>query len=196
MELSPELQSKIDQIAKLPRKARFAILACVAVLVSAGFYFSSYAVDREELQGMRSRELELQRKLSEVRSVAANIDSFEEEIIDLEVKLHQALRQLPNKKELEVLLTDISNMGKKAGIEIKSFSRKDEVVHDFYAEVPIAIELEGQYHDIANFFDLLARLPRIVNMGSIKINIVSESSEGTVLKVSGVATTFRFVGNT
>ena len=111
MELSPELQSKIDQIAKLPRKARFAILACVAVLVSAGFYFSSYAVDREELQGMRSRELELQRKLSEVRSVAANIGSFEEEIIDLEVKLHQALRQLPNKKELEVLLTDISNLG-------------------------------------------------------------------------------------
>lgn len=195
MEISPEIQAKIDQIAKLPKKARFAILGAVALVVGAAYYFGSYSSDREALQGLHARELELQRKLSEVRSVAANIGSFEEEIVDLEVKLHQALRQLPNKKELEVLLTDISNLGKTAGVEIKSFSRKAEVVHDFYAEVPIAIELEGQYHDIARFFDLLARLPRIVNMGSIKINVARESAEGTVLSVSGVATTFRFVGN-
>ena len=194
MELSPELQSKFDLIAKLPRRARFAILGGIALMVSAGFYFGSYSTNLGELAGLQARELELQRKLSEVRSVAANIGSFEEEIVDLEVKLHQALRQLPNKKELEVLLTDISNLGKTAGIEIKSFSRKAEVVHDFYAEVPIAIELEGQYHDIAQFFDLLARLPRIVNMGSIKINIAKETSAGTILSVSGVATTFRFVG--
>jgi len=194
MELSPELQSKLNQIAKLPKKARFAILGGVAVMVSAAYFFGSHSTGRGELQEFHAREFELQRKLSEVRSVAANIGSFEEEIVDLEVKLHQALRQLPNKKELEVLLTDISNLGKTAGVEIKSFSRRAEVVHDFYAEVPIAIELEGQYRDIARFFDLLARLPRIVNMGSIKINIASESMAGTVLSVSGVATTFRFVG--
>jgi len=194
MEISPELQAKVDQIARLPRRARMAILVGVALLIGGGYYFGSYAADREELHGLRARELELQRKLSEVRSVAANIGSFEEEIADLEVELHQALRQLPNKKELEVLLTDISNLGKKAGVEIKSFSRKPEVVHDFYAEVPIAIELEGQYHDIARFFDLLARLPRIVNMGSIKMSIARDSIDGTVLSVSGVATTFRFVG--
>ena len=58
------------------------------------------------------------------------------------------LRQLPNEKELEVLLTDISNLGKKSGIEIKSFKRLEEVPHDFYAEVPISIELEGEYHNI------------------------------------------------
>lgn len=195
MELSPELQSKIDQIARLPKNARMAILACVALLGGAGYYYGSYSTNRIELEGLHARELELQRKLSEVRSVAANISSFEEEIDDLEVKLHQALRQLPNKKELEVLLTDISNLGKTAGVEIKSFSRKAEVVHDFYAEVPIAIELEGEYHDIARFFDLLARLPRIVNMGSIKMSVASDTAEGTVLSVSGVATTFRFVGN-
>ena len=106
-----------------------------------------------------------------------------------------ALRQLPNDKELEVLLTDISNLGKTAGIEMKSFRRRKEVVHDFYAEVPIEIELEGEFHDVARFFDLLARLPRIVNMGSLSVTVAKESEEGTRLKVSGVATTFRFVGN-
>ena len=195
MEVSPELQAKLDQIAKLPKHIRMVIMAGIAALVVAGYYTGCYEASKEQLAGLQVRELELQRKLSEVRSVAANIDSFEEEIAELQVKLNRALRQLPNKKELEVLLTDISNLGKTSGVEIKSFRRKNEVIYDFYAEVPIDIKLEGGYHDIARFFDLLSRLPRIVNMGSLSIQIAKESAEGTLLKVSGVATTFRFVGN-
>ena len=99
--------------------------------------------EAEQLKALRAKELELQRKLSEVRSIAANIAAFEAEIPQLEVKLDVALRQLPNEKQLEVLLTDISNLGKTAGIEIKSFKREDEQVHDFYAEVPISVQLEG-----------------------------------------------------
>jgi type IV pilus assembly protein PilO len=85
-------------------------------------------------------------------------------------------------------------VGKTAGIEIKSFQRKDEVVHGFYAEVPISLEIEGEYHSIGRFFDMLARLPRIVNMGAVDMKVARESLEGTVLRVSGTATTFRFVG--
>jgi type IV pilus assembly protein PilO len=128
--------------------------------------------------------------------VAANLHEFEEEIARLELKLSKVLRQLPDKKELEVLLTDISNAGKKAGVEIKSFKRLAEVEQGFYAEVPIAIELEGGYHDIARFFDMVAKLPRIVNMGSLKMKVASESLEATRLRVEGTATTYRFVGKT
>ena len=92
------------------------------------------------------------------------------------------------------MLSDISNLAKSAGIEIKSFQRRDEVVHGFYAEVPISLEVEGEYHSIGRFFDMLARLPRIVNMGAIDMKVARESLAGTVLKVTGTATTFRFVG--
>jgi type IV pilus assembly protein PilO len=118
---------------------------------------------------------------------------FEEEITQLEGKLARVLRQLPNKKELEVLLTDVSNLGKTVGIEIKSFRRQDEVLHDFYAEVPISIELEGRFHDLARFFALVAKLPRIVNMGSLSIGVAGENEVATRLRVSGTATTFRFI---
>jgi type IV pilus assembly protein PilO len=101
---------------------------------------------------------------------------------------------LPNEKQLEVLLTDISNLGKTAGVEIRSFQRQQEIFHDFYAEVPIAIQIDGEYHDIGKFFELLSQLKRIVNMGSLKIGIESESVDGTRLRVTGTATTFRFVG--
>ena len=194
MEISPEIQAKIDQVAKLPRAARVGIVVGLAVAIGAGYFFGIYQGLSNEVQQLRAKELELQRKLTEVRSIAANIGAFEEEIVELEAKLAIALTQLPNSKQIEVLLTDISNLGKTAGIEIKSFARKPEVAHDFYAEVPLELQLEGSYHNIAKFFDLVSKLPRIVNMGSISMAITKESELETRLKVTGTATTFRFVG--
>ncbi len=194
MEVNEDLRAKLDQIAKLPGAARAGIVAVIVVLLAGGYFFLVYQDAGENLAVLRAQEMELQRKLSEVRSIAANIGEFEEEIADLEVKLQRVLRQLPDHKQLEVVLSDISNVGKTAGIEIKSFQRKDEVVHGFYAEVPISLELEGEYHSIGRFFDMLARLPRIVNMGAVDMKVTRESLEGTVLRMTGTATTFRFVG--
>lgn len=194
MELSPQIQSKLEQVAKLPAGVRGAILAGVVVLIGAGYFFLTYQDTRQRIDQLHSQEMELQRKLSEVRSIAANIGEFEEEIANLEIKLQKVLRQLPNEREIEVVLTDISNLGKTAGIEIKEFKRKPEVVHGFYAEVPIDLAIEGQYHQVATFFDLLAGLPRIVNMGSIQVKVASDTLDATLLKVTGTATTFRFVG--
>jgi type IV pilus assembly protein PilO len=193
MELSPEALGKLEQIAKLPKGARIGIMVGIVIALGAGYYFGVYQGARGDLQRLRAKELELQRKLSEVRAVASNIGAFEEEITELEGRLTQVLEQLPNKKQLEVLLTDFSNLGKTAGVDINSFTRHDEVFLDFYAEVPISIEVVGTYHNIARFFDLMARLPRIVNMGALNIRVGSENSERTLLKVSGTATTFRFV---
>ncbi len=194
MEISAEVQEKLDKVLKLPGGARIGILVGIGVLMCTGYYFGLYQDSSLERDRLRGEESNLQRKLSEVRLIAGNIDAFEAEIAGLELKLKKALRQLPNEKQLEVLLTDISNLGKTAGVEIRSFQRKQEVLHDFYAEVPIAIELDGEYHDIGKFFELLAKLKRIVNMGSLKIGVASESIDATRLKVTGTATTFRFIG--
>ncbi len=195
MEISPQIQARLDQIAKLPQSARAAIIFGIAALVVAGYYFGVYSGMSQHLDGLRANELELQRKLSEVRSVAANLGAFEEEIANLELKLSKVLRQLPNKKELEVLLTDISNLGKKSGIEIKSFKRLEEIPHDFYAEVPIAIEIDGEYHSMGRFFDMMSDLPRIVNMGSMIVKVSKESLEATRVRITGTLTTFRFVSD-
>jgi type IV pilus assembly protein PilO len=194
VEVNEDLRAKLDQIAKLPALARVGIVAAIVLLLAGGYFFLVYQDASDGLAVLRAQELELQRKLSEVRSIAANIDEFEEEIANLEIKLQKVLRQLPDDKELEVVLSDISNLGKSAGIEIKSFQRRDEVVHGFYAEVPISLEIEGEYHSIGRFFDMLAGLPRIVNMGAVDMKVARESLEGTVLRVTGTATTFRFVG--
>jgi len=169
------------------------MLPAIVVLVCTAYVYFLYLPASSTLEGIRDQQLQLQRKLAEVRTVASNEAAVKQEIAVLERKLEVALRQLPDSKELPVLLTDITSLGKTAGLEFKAFRPKEEIRRDFYAEVPIDIEFTGDFHDIASFFDEVSRLPRIVNVGSLDVEIASESSLGTVLQLKGNATTFRFL---
>jgi type IV pilus assembly protein PilO len=193
MELNVEIEEALEKLAKVPKPARFGAIAGIIGLVIAGYYFMQYKEVRVEIAAQRAQAEELQRKLNKVRVVASNLDEFEQEVADLERELQQALTQLPNRKQFEDLLQDITTAGKKVGVSIRSIERRKEVVHDFYAEVPFKIKLEGSYHDIARFFERVSRLPRIVNMGAMDMRIESETEDGTVIGVDGVATTFRFL---
>jgi type IV pilus assembly protein PilO len=188
-----ELTGALEKIAKLPKSYRMAMLPAVVLLVCVVYVYFLYLPAKSELEGIHDQQLQLQRKLSEVRSVAGNEEAVKQEIAALERKLEVALRQLPNSKELPVLLTDITSLGKNAGLEFRAFRPKEEMKRDFYAEVPIEIEFIGDFHDVAVFFDEVSRLPRIVNIGELDVAISSESSLNTVLLVKGSATTFRFL---
>ena len=168
-------------------------VALLLVLLAGGYYGLFYVEMEEEVAARRSQAQELQRQLANVRVVARNLEEFEREILELEQEFESALSQLPNRKQFEDLLQDITTAGKKVGVQIKSIQRDPEVERDFYAEVPFRIELEGEYHGLAMFFERLAQLPRIVNMGTFRIRTLDESGEGTVLRVEGQATTYRFL---
>ncbi len=188
-----QFQGQLERLNKLPRAYRMAIAPVILVLIGAVYVYFLYLPVKQQLTAVGDQHLQLQRKLAEVRAVASNEDAVQAEIAALERKLSVALRQLPDSKELPVLLTDITSLGKNAGLDFKGFRPKAEVNKGFYAEVPIEIEFTGQFHDAAMFFDEVSRLPRIVNMGELKIAINRENTIRTVLKVSGQATTYRFV---
>lgn len=194
MELGLEkYQAQLDKLAKLPRGVRLGLAPALCALVLGAYAYTFFLPARAQRNAAREQQLQLQRRLAEVRAVAGNEEQVKEEIAGLHRKLKEALRQLPNDKELPGLLTDVSSIGKNAGLEFKSFKPGSEVRKEFYAEVPIELEFTGKYHDIARFFDDISRLPRIVNMGEMKVSIARESEEHTLLKVEGRATTFRFV---
>lgn len=187
------LQGQVDRLSRLPSHYRLAIILLVPVLVCAGYWWMLYRPAQEEVTGLMKQQQKLQRKLNEVRSVAAKMEQFEEEIEALERELKVAVRQLPSSKELPGLLTDISTLGKKSGLEFNAFRPQDETNRGFYAEVPIEIEFNGGYHEVAVFFDRVAKLDRIVNVGDLRMTVGRETLEGTTLKVSGRAVTFRFL---
>jgi len=195
LEMNFDLDEQIEQLAKIPKAVRMAAVGGVLLAVAAGYYFVAYQSAHEELSRLRAQAEEHQRKLNKVRVVATNLADFELEVAELERELELALKQLPNRKQFEDLLQDIRTAGKKVGVQIKSIEREPEVLHDFYAEVPFKLELEGTYHDIARFFERVARLPRIVNIGALNMVVSKETDQSTVLRVEGTATTFRFLSD-
>lgn len=195
LELNIDFDEKLEQLAKIPKPIRLAVVSAFLVAIGAGYWFLSYQPLKAEVQGLVVHRQELQRRLNNARSVADDVPGFEAEVAALERDLKLALKQLPNRKQFEDLLQDISTAGKKVGVTIKSIDRDAEVARDFYAEVPFMIELEGTYHDLARFFEMVASLPRIVNIGGLQISVATEDRQSTVLKVTGRATTFRFLSN-
>jgi type IV pilus assembly protein PilO len=188
-----DFDEQFEKLGKIPKPARYGAVGAILALVAVGYYFVSYTDQAVALNAQRGRAQELQRKLTNVRAVANNVGEFEAEVAALERELEVALKQLPNRKQFEDLLQDITTAGKKVGVTIKSIERTREIEHDFYAEVPFALELEGNYHNIAMFFERVAKLPRIVNIGSTRIQSYPGKSVDTLLKVEGTATTFRFL---
>ena len=186
-------QEQLDKFARLPRAYRMATIPVIVILVLGGYGYFFYQPAAVKRAAAEVQERDLERKVSEVRAIISNLAAFENEIAELETRLKQALRQLPDSKELPGLLTDVTSLGKDAGLEFKAFRPRDEIAKDFYAEVPIEVEFSGDYHDIARFFDKVSKLPRIVNVSKLQMEIAGQEAESTRLKVQGQATTFRFL---
>jgi type IV pilus assembly protein PilO len=195
LELNVDWDEKLEQLSKIPKPIRLAGVPALLIGIGAAYWFMSYQPAQVQINELTVRGQELQRKLNNARTVASNVPGFEAEVAELERDLELALNQLPNRKQFEDLLRDISTAGKKVGVTIKSIDRDQEVNRDFYAEVPFKLELEGAYHDLARFFEMVANLPRIVTMGSLDISVSEESRLMTKLKVTGRATTFRFLSD-
>ncbi|MBK7947716.1 MAG: type 4a pilus biogenesis protein PilO [Deltaproteobacteria bacterium] len=192
-QLNFDMDAQMERLGKVPKTIRLAVVSGFLVAIAGAYWHLSYRPVQAQRNELVLRAQELQRNLNNARAVAANIPAVEAEIDGMEKDLELALKQLPNRKQFEDLLQDISTAGKKVGVAIKSIDRDTEVPRDFYAEVPFQLEIEGTYHDLARFFEMVASLPRIVNIGSLEIQVSKESQAETRLKVAGRARTYRFL---
>ncbi|MBW2386122.1 MAG: type 4a pilus biogenesis protein PilO [Deltaproteobacteria bacterium] len=194
MDLNFDFDEQLEKLGKIPKPIRLAVVSAVLCSVAAAYWAVSYQPRADEVTVRLANAQQLQRKLNNVRAVASNVGAFEMEVAALERDLEQALKQLPNGKQFEDLLRDISTAGKQVGVRIKSIQREPEIPRDFYAEVPFRLEVEGTYHDLARFFERVGQLARIVNVGALEVNVLEENRRNTSLRIVGTATTFRFLG--
>jgi type IV pilus assembly protein PilO len=183
----------LEQIEQLPAAARFGVLAAIAAVIVAVYWFTLFGSSRQSLTRLKTQLTQIESDIVEAKTVASNLESFKAKQEELRAELKVALQQLPNSSDLPVLLTDITSLGKKSGLEIHQFKPSGEVVRGFYAEVPIALKMFGGYHDIGIFFDRLSRLSRIVNITQLGMKLAEYRNDVPRLEVTGIATTYFFV---
>ncbi len=171
----------------LPKLGALAIL--LIALVFAGYWFD-WREQLETLATERNKEQDLRTAFLDKKKQAVNLEAYRKQLAEIEESFGEMLKQLPNKSEMEALLTDINQAGLGRGLQFELFRpARAETASEFYAELPITIKLAGSYHDIGAFASDVSQLSRIVTLNDVALSL--DKDGGIVL--DAVAKTFRYL---
>ena len=178
---------KIGSLSKIQR-----ILICVGtfLLLIGGFFYLSYMPKFKEIDKLNVQQRKLDTELKTAKMNARQLKRYKQEMKEAEGDFAEAMAALPEKKEIPSLLENVSLSGQDSGLEFLNWRPNADKVIDFYAEIPVSIEVVGGYHNLALFFDKVSRMSRIVNIRDIDIS--SGKSPGE-LDARCTAVTYRFL---
>jgi len=180
----------MEKLEKLLLWQRVAILAGLIVLMVGAAVWFQFLPQYEEISQLDEKLQGLEKKLATAKVNAAELGKFQAKMQEAEAQFKIAMRALPENQEIPSLLTSISKSGQDVGLEFLLFEPKPETRREFYAEIPVAMSLRGDYHNLAVFFDKVARLSRIVNINNIS---VTPGKDGRELNAACFAVTYKFV---
>ena len=164
------------------------IILFIAIVITG--YFFVWEEQLKTLENAQSQEETLKTTYQVKKRSAVNLPVIRQQLVEIENSLSALLRQLPDKSEMEALLIDINQAGLGRGLQFELFKpAANETINAFYAELPIAIRVIGNYHDIGACASDVAQLPRIVTLNNISL---APGSDGKLV-LDAVAKTFRYL---
>jgi type IV pilus assembly protein PilO len=193
------MEQLLERIAKAPigTKVGGVVLAVALITVLNYFAFglpslSSISELETKIKRVNAEQQRVNAELIEKQAIANDLNRFRKEKELLEQRLKQALAELPEDKKLDELLQMFQDQAQKAGLEIVSIVPEAPVSAGFYVRLPIKMAVNGNFHEIATFFDATSRLRRIVNVSDLTLDNPKEVSGKVVIAGSFTATTFMF----
>ena len=181
------------KLAKLSKLHKLLILVATLGALGAGFFWWFYFPQSEQIDQLQGDLKKARGELERLRRVEQDLRAFKKEFKEVEARFTQALQLLPDKEEIPTLLASISKLGADSGLEFLLFQPQPEISRSFYAEIPLKVEVSGQYHNVAVFFDRVSKLSRIVNIGSVTMTPAKRQGEDVILTTGCTATTYKFI---
>ena len=164
------------------------LLAILLAIVAAGAVLD-WKDQYEALDRAQQEEAKLKEQYATKKAKAINYDIYVQQLKEIEQSFGALLKQLPNKAEMDALLTDINQAGLGRGLQFELFKpAAQERLADFYAELPITVKITGSYHDMGAFASDVAQLPRVVTLNDVVV-----ANDKGVLTMDAVAKTFRYL---
>jgi len=178
----------VNTIGSWPPALKFIVLVLAFVLALAGGYFGYLAGKLEDLERLAKREESLKRTYEEKAGDAANLEQLRRQKQQMEETFGALLRQLPSDTEVPGLLEDITMTGINNGLRFEAIDLEAEREQEFYVELPIAITVQGSYHDLGAFVSSVSNLSRIVTLHDFSI-----APEQNALRMEIEARTYRYL---
>jgi len=182
--------SEIDfnNMGAWPRAGKAGLALLVALLVMLLSYFFLVDAQVTNLEAAEQKELELRTDYQSKYAKAVNLELYRQQMHDMEKTFSVLLKQLPATHETPGMLDDITFAGTSVGLTFVRINWMPEIEKEFYTELPIQIEVIGDYHQIGNFVSEIAKLPRIVSLHDFLIQSREEGNQS----FSVVAKTYRY----
>jgi len=189
-----------NDIGSAPTSVRYIILGFLLAIILAIGYFLLIKAKTEQLELVQNLENSLRVDFEAKQAKAANLESYELQLAEMQELLETMFRQLPSKTEMDKLLVDVSQTALGAGIDVQLFQPNAEAYHDFYAERPISVRMLGDYHQFGEFVSGVASLPRVVilTMHDIALRRADDRDVGVNagdgrLILEGTVKTYRYI---
>jgi type IV pilus assembly protein PilO len=179
----------IREAGNWPLLPKIVVLGLILVVIVVAGGLLDWRDQFDSLDRVQAEEVKLRDSYASKKAKAVNLELYVQQMREIEQSFGALLKQLPNKSEMDALLTDINQAGLGRGLQFELFKpATQERLADFYAELPISVKVTGSYHDMGAFASDVAQLPRIVTLNDIAI----ANDKGT-LTMDAVAKTFRYL---
>ncbi|PKO86364.1 MAG: pilus assembly protein PilO [Betaproteobacteria bacterium HGW-Betaproteobacteria-12] len=173
-----------------PAAPKIAALASIFIVILVAGWWFLWADQLQDLETREREEASLKQQFLEKKKQAVNLDLYREQLAEIDRSFGALLKQLPNKSEIDALLIEVNQAGLGRGLQFELFRPGQEQVKDFYAELPVAVKINGAYHDFGAFAADIAKLPRIVTLNNIAI---APLKDGVQLSLDATTKTFRYL---
>jgi len=177
------MEKFLEQINKAPTPVKAGVMAGIVLLLTGSNFFFLVQPEEERIAQMEGTKAQLEVQLAEKKEIAQNLTERRKELDLLDQKLQEALTELPEKKDIDELLAQL----------IAQVSPGQESNANFYAQIPIRVQVSGNYHEVAMFLQEIANMRRIVNVNNIKLGGAQARGDKMILTSDFLATTFRFL---
>ena len=187
------MEQLLERINKAPTSLKIGVMGGLVLALTVGNYFMLIDPIETEISSLKAQAVVLEKTLAEKQEIAQNLNERRKELDDLDQKLVSALTELPEQRDLDELLAQLNDIGKKSGLEISTVVPGPETPAAFFSKIPIKMTVSGNYHEVALFLQEIAGLRRIVNVNNIHMGAGVVKNDKVVLQSDFLATTFRFL---
>jgi type IV pilus assembly protein PilO len=182
-----------SSLSRLPLVARLGIALGLLGLVGIAYFVVFYGDLATSIKAAENREKQLREELAEARKVEFAYQKDLAELNERQQRARELQKILPTDTEHPSFLSSIQGVATVTGVSLSAWTPQPELPDEFYARVPMKLELSGRYHQVAKFFHGVGQLDRIINMENISVTDPKAESDETQVKVEVLATAFRML---